>query len=114
MPVASVEVERSFSLYKHILNKRCESLTEENTKRLVLLYYNGDIEGHFLDKLTIISICSVSFLCKHFLKRKNYSEAELVNICNGKLFFLKRKLIGYKFMVICFGDCDNDKTNFVS
>ena len=30
-----------------ILNDRRESLTEENTKRLVLLYYNGDIEGHF-------------------------------------------------------------------
>ena len=47
MPVASVDVERSFSQYKHILNDRRESLTEENTKRLVLLYYNGDIEGHF-------------------------------------------------------------------
>ena len=47
MPVASVDVERNFSQYKHILNDRRESLTEENTKRLVLLYYNGDIEGHF-------------------------------------------------------------------
>ena len=47
MPVASVDVERSFSQYKHILNDRRESLTEENTKRMVMLYYNGDIEGHF-------------------------------------------------------------------
>lgn len=47
MPVASVDVERSFSQYKHLLNDRRESLTEENTKRLVMLYYNGDIEGHF-------------------------------------------------------------------
>ena len=47
MPVASVDVERSFSQYKHLLNDRRESLTEENTKQLVMLYYNGDIEGHF-------------------------------------------------------------------
>ena len=47
MPVTSVDVERSFSQYKHILNDRRESLTEENTKGLVMLYYNGDIEGHF-------------------------------------------------------------------
>ena len=32
MPVTSVDVERSFSQYKHILNDRRESLTEENTK----------------------------------------------------------------------------------
>jgi hypothetical protein len=47
MPVASVDVERSFSQYKHIINDRRESLTEENTKRLLLLHYNGDIEGQF-------------------------------------------------------------------
>ena len=47
MPVASVDVERSFSQYKHLLNDRRENLTEENTKRLVMLYYNGDIEGRF-------------------------------------------------------------------
>ena len=41
MPVVSVEVERSFSQYKHILNDRRESLTEQNTKRL---YFNGDIQ----------------------------------------------------------------------
>ena len=47
MPVASVDVERSFSQYKHILNDRRENLTEENTKRLAILNFNGDIEGHF-------------------------------------------------------------------
>ena len=47
MPVACVDVERSFSQYKHLLNDRRESLTEENTKRLVMLYHNGDIEGRF-------------------------------------------------------------------
>ena len=41
MPVTSVDVERSFSLYKHILNDRREGLTEENTKRLMML----DVEG---------------------------------------------------------------------
>ena len=45
MPVASVDCERSFSQYKHILNDRRVSLTEENTKRLIMLYHNGDIEG---------------------------------------------------------------------
>ena len=44
MPVASIDVDQSFLQYKHILNDCRESLTEENTKRLVLLYYN---EGHF-------------------------------------------------------------------
>ena len=43
-PVASVDVERSFSQYKHLLNDRRESLSEANTKQLVMLYYNGDLE----------------------------------------------------------------------
>jgi hypothetical protein len=47
MPVASVDVERSFSQYKHLLNDRRTSLTEANTKQLVMLYYNGDIEKRF-------------------------------------------------------------------
>ena len=47
MPVSSVDVETSFSQYKHLLNDRREVLTEENTKRLLMLYYNGDIEGQF-------------------------------------------------------------------
>ena len=47
MPATSVDVERSFSLYKHLLNDRRESLTELNTRRLVMLYFNGVIEGRF-------------------------------------------------------------------
>ena len=47
MPVTSVDVERSFSNYKHLLNDRRERLTEENTRRLMILYYNGDIEHRF-------------------------------------------------------------------
>ena len=47
MPVTSVSVERSFSQYKHLLNDRRERLTEENTRRLMMLYYNGDIEQRF-------------------------------------------------------------------
>jgi hypothetical protein len=46
-PVASVDVERSFSQYKHLLNDRREGLSEENTRQLVMLYYNGDLEGRF-------------------------------------------------------------------
>ena len=48
MPVTSVEAERSFSNYKNILNDRRESLTQENTKRLMMLYYNGDVQLDFL------------------------------------------------------------------
>jgi hypothetical protein len=47
MPVTSVDVKRSFSQYKHLLNDRREGLTEENTKCLLMLYYNGDVEGRF-------------------------------------------------------------------
>ena len=45
MPVTSVDAERKKSLYKHLLNDRREGLTEENTKRLTMLYFNGNIEG---------------------------------------------------------------------
>ena len=44
MPVASVDVEQRFSNYKHVLNDRRESLTEENTQRLVMLYRRCLIE----------------------------------------------------------------------
>ena len=47
MPVTSVDVERSFSQYKHLLNERRASLTDDNTRRLMMLYYNGDIEQRF-------------------------------------------------------------------
>ena len=43
MPAASVECEQSFSQYKHLLNDRRVSLSEEDTKRLQMLYHNGDI-----------------------------------------------------------------------
>ncbi|XP_031415012.1 uncharacterized protein LOC116218253 [Clupea harengus] len=40
MPVdASVDVERSFSQYKHLMDDRREGLTEANTKQLLMLYY---------------------------------------------------------------------------
>ena len=47
MSVTSVDVERSFSEYKHLLNDKRERLTEKNTRQLMILYYNGDIEHHF-------------------------------------------------------------------
>lgn len=43
MPTTSVDVERSFSQYKHLLDDRRESLTEANTRKLMILYSNGDI-----------------------------------------------------------------------
>ena len=45
MPVTSVDIERSFSQYKHLLNDRRDGLTEENTKTLMMLYFNGGVEG---------------------------------------------------------------------
>ena len=63
MPVASVDVERSFSQYKHLLNDRRESITEENMKRLVMLYFNGDIEGHF--KTNFKMFFNVSIIIQH-------------------------------------------------
>ena len=36
MPLSSVDVERSFSIYKHLLDDR-RGLSEENTERLVML-----------------------------------------------------------------------------
>ena len=49
MPVTSVDAERSFSQYKHLLNKQHGSLTLENTKQLTMLYYNGDLEKRLED-----------------------------------------------------------------
>lgn len=42
-PVSSVDTERSFSKYKTLLTDKRESLTEENTKRLTIMYFNGDV-----------------------------------------------------------------------
>ena len=41
MPVTCVDVERSFSQNKYLINK-CENLTPENTKQFTMLYFNGD------------------------------------------------------------------------
>ena len=49
MPVSSVDVERSFSQYKHLLNDRRESLTQSNTKMMAMMYFNGDIEGQLVN-----------------------------------------------------------------
>ena len=45
LPVTSVDVERSFSQYKHLLKDIRETLTEDTTKRLMMLYCHGDVEG---------------------------------------------------------------------
>jgi hypothetical protein len=45
MPVSSVDVERSFSQYKHVMNDRRQNLTAEHTRQLSMLYFNGDCEG---------------------------------------------------------------------
>lgn len=39
-PLVSVDVERSFSLYKYILSDRRTNLTEENIERLNIIMYN--------------------------------------------------------------------------
>lgn len=42
-PVSSVDCERSFSKYKTLLTDKRETLTELNTKRLAVMYFNGDV-----------------------------------------------------------------------
>lgn len=42
-PVSSVDSERSFSKYKTLLTDKREALTELNTKRLTIMYFNGDV-----------------------------------------------------------------------
>ena len=46
-PVSSVDAERSFSQYKHLINDRRTSLTEENTKQLTMLYFNKELSGRW-------------------------------------------------------------------
>ena len=41
--VSSCDAERSFSLYKHIMDDRRQSNTEEHVAQLAQLHYNGDI-----------------------------------------------------------------------
>ena len=43
VPVSSCDAERSFSIYKHVLNERRESNTLEHVKMLVMLNFNGDV-----------------------------------------------------------------------
>jgi len=44
MPVASVDVERSFSKTGQILSPRCHNLNDENFRGLAALYFNGNIQ----------------------------------------------------------------------
>ena len=64
MPVTSVDVERSFSQYQHLLNLRRESLTEENIKRLVMLY-KDIVEHHDIIKSALVYYFNsvFAFLC---------------------------------------------------
>ncbi|KAI7804100.1 hypothetical protein IRJ41_023986 [Triplophysa rosa] len=42
-PMSSINSERSFSKYKTLLTDKREALTELNTKRLAIMYFNGDV-----------------------------------------------------------------------
>lgn len=46
-PVSSVYTERSFSKYKTLLTDKRESLTEVNTKMLVIMNHNGDVSDRW-------------------------------------------------------------------
>ena len=48
-PVSSVDTERSFSKYKNLVTDKRENLTEENTKQLVIMNFNGDVSGRWAD-----------------------------------------------------------------
>ena len=41
IPVNSVDAESSFNAYKNVVNVKRHSLTDNNTKYLVRLYYNS-------------------------------------------------------------------------
>ncbi len=43
-PLVSVDVERSFSMYKNILSDKRRSLSEEKLTQLNILYYNKFLE----------------------------------------------------------------------
>ena len=81
--MTSVDVERSFSQYKHPLNDRREGLTEENTKRLMMLYFNGDVEDHIY--IFVISHYSSHTILEVLKRRKNSMlERNYTKIKNGK------------------------------
>nr|XP_057913311.1 uncharacterized protein LOC131107370 [Doryrhamphus excisus] len=46
-PVSSVDCERTFSKYKTLLTDKRETLTEQNTKRLAIMYFNGDVSARW-------------------------------------------------------------------
>lgn len=46
-PVSSVDTERSFSKYKNLVTNKRENLTDENTKQLVIVSFNGDVTGRW-------------------------------------------------------------------
>lgn len=46
-PVSSVDCERRFSKYKTLLTDKRETLTELNTKRLAIMYFNGDVSDRW-------------------------------------------------------------------
>lgn len=43
--ITSMDYQHSFSQYNNLLTNRREMLTEEHTKQLVMLKFNGDMEG---------------------------------------------------------------------
>lgn len=43
-PITSVDVERSFSVYKYILNDRRFNFTEENLEKYLIIHCNSEME----------------------------------------------------------------------
>ena len=48
VPVSSCDAERSFSIYKHVMNDRRERNTAEHVKMLVMLSFNGDLTSQLV------------------------------------------------------------------
>lgn len=46
-PLTSVDVERSFSLYKWIFNVKRSSLTVDNAEKIIVIYYNSDVAENY-------------------------------------------------------------------
>jgi hypothetical protein len=47
MAFSSIDAERSFSKFRDVLTFKRSSLSVEHLKMYCILYFNGDIEGHF-------------------------------------------------------------------
>lgn len=43
LPVSSLDAVRSYSKCKNLLTNKRESLSEENTKKITIMYHNGDV-----------------------------------------------------------------------